>query len=199
MYGELCVLTPVRSAQDGIKAPFALHFGIHIPGTVLLVFRSMSVHNYMLAWKPRAVVFKDIPSMDHIFTVPDIKHSKTPGRQRTLGGWNWHVQTLWLDLGQHRFRGQPLCRKISFLLSEYRTSRVRLRCWHTCEQRQQSGLLQCQSLPATPVSRQSSPSHENSRGADILGDYSMFCCQFLCFHMANCDEGIEKGKVMKPC
>lgn len=119
---------------------------------LFLVFRSMSVHSYMLAWKPRAAAFKDIPSMDHIFTLPDVKHSKTPGRQRTLRGLNWHVQTLWLDLDQHRFRGQPLCRKISFLLSEYRSSRVRLSCWHPCEQRQQPGLLQCQSLPATPVS-----------------------------------------------
>lgn len=151
MYWELCVLTPVRSAQDGIKAPFALLYGIHILA-LLLVFRSMLVHSYMLAWKPRAAAFKDIPSMDHIFTLPDVKHSKTPGRQRTLRGWNWHVQTLWLDLGQHRFRGQPLCRKISFLLSEYKTSGVRLKCWHPCEQRQHPGLLQCQSLPTTPVS-----------------------------------------------
>jgi len=39
------VLTPVRSAQDTIKAPFALDFGTHRLGTVLLVFSSLSVPN----------------------------------------------------------------------------------------------------------------------------------------------------------
>lgn len=122
----------------------------------LLVFRSMSVHSYMLAWEPRAVVFKLIPSMDHIFTSPDIKHIKhQAGREPSGAGTGMFKH--WLDLGQHRFRGRPLCRKISFLLSEYRTSRVRLRCWHPCEQGQQPRLLQCQSLPATPVSHVRAP------------------------------------------
>jgi len=108
--------------------------------------------------------------MGHIFTLPDIKHNKTPGRQRTLRGWNWNVQTLWLDLGQHRFREHLLCRKISFLLSEFRTSRVRLRCWHNVSRGSTLGLFSVKaSLPPLYHSH-SSPSHENSRAADILDE-----------------------------